>query len=213
MSSCIDDGLLIQYADDTQILLSDSFSNLGQLIYKAQLTLSKIKNYFLTNGLLINENKTQCIFIGTHQYIHRIPENINIGCEGENISPSHHVKNLGLHMDRFMTFDKHIDELCKKVMGVLMYINRLKNSFDKSTRIQVVESLALSTMNYCLLIWGTTSSRQLEKAQKLQNFAARVADGRTRKFDHVSPLIKELGWLKIKEKNLYDTYLTVFKIM
>ena len=213
MSRYIYEGLLVQYADDAQVVISDHIDNLQELVAKAEHILSKVKEYFLKNGLLLNAKKTQCIFIGTHQYINRIPEDIKISCGNESIIPSYHVKNLGLHMDRFMSFNVHIDEVCKKVTGILMYINRMKDSFDISTRSQIVQSLALSIINYCFIIWGTTNTTQLDRVQKLQNFAAKVAIGGARKYDHVSPIIKQLKWLKIKEKNIYDTCIMVFKIL
>ncbi len=64
-----------------------------------------------------------------------------------HIYPSTHVKNLGVQ-DKYMLFDVHIDEL-DKVMGVLMFLNRVSEHFDKSTRIILVQSLVLSLVNYC----------------------------------------------------------------
>ena len=161
----------------------------------------------------MNAKKTQCIFIGSHQYIGHIPNDIRINCVNESIVPCHHVKNLGLYMDRYLSFDFHIEEIGKKVTGILMYINRIKDNFDITTRIQVVQSLALSIINYCLKIWGTTNSIHIKKAQKLQNFAAKVALGGARKYDHVTPLIKKLQWLKIKDKCTHDTCVAVYKIL
>ncbi len=37
--------------------------------------------------------------------------------------------------------------------------------------------------------------------------------GGARKYDHVSPIIKELRWLKIKEKHVFDTCTTMLKTM
>ena len=37
--------------------------------------------------------------------------------------------------------------------------------------------------------------------------------GGARKFDHVTPIIQKLGWLKIIEKHKLDTCTTVFKIL
>ncbi len=60
------------------------------------------------------------------------------------IYPSTHVKNLGVYIDRYMLFDAHIGELSKKSMVILMLVSRISGSFDKSTRIIVVQSLVLS---------------------------------------------------------------------
>ena len=134
---------LIQYADDTQFLLADTIDNLEFLIFKSEETLFNMKHYFLLNGLLLNSKKTQCIFIGNRQQLSRIPGGVFINCDGEHIYPSAHVKNLGVHIDRFMTFDVHISEISKKVMGILMFIRRVSDNFDKSTRKQLCKLLCL----------------------------------------------------------------------
>ncbi len=41
-------------------------------------------------------------------------------------------------MDRYMTFDLHVSELNKKVVGTLMHIYRSNLNFDKRTRTIVV---------------------------------------------------------------------------
>ncbi len=48
--------------------------------------------------------------------------------------------------------------------------------------------------------------------KKLQNFAAKVAVGGARKYDHVSHIVKELQWLWV-EQNLFDTHTTVYKAL
>ncbi len=211
MADYITECTVVQYADDTQFLHHDTLENLDNIIKATEATLAKVKEYFLRNGLLINPNKTQCIFIGSRQLLPHIPENTVIRFDGISIRPSTHVKNLGLYMDRYMTFDVHINELAKNVMGTLIYISRVSTNFDKSTRRIVVQALVLSLINYCIKIWGTTNSTLLHRVQKLQNFAARVAIGGMKKYDHVSPAFKELNWLKVKQKHLLDISTTMYK--
>ena len=65
LKEAITDCDIIQYAYDTQMIHTDSADILQDLIYRAEATLSLAKSYFNTNGLMLNTNKTQCIFIGT----------------------------------------------------------------------------------------------------------------------------------------------------
>ena len=116
-------------------------------------------------------------------------------------------------MDNTMSFNAHIEETCKKVTGILMFINRLKDYFDVDTRTKVVQSLALSKLYYCLTVWGNTHDTHLEKAQKIQNFAARIAMGGIGKFDHISPTLRQLQWLKVKDKYMHDLSILVYKII
>ncbi len=99
------------------------------------------------------------------------------------IYPSTHVRNLGVYINRYMLFDVHIAELSKKITGILMFINRVSSSFDKTTRKTVVQSLVLSLINYCISIWGCTNKTGVHSAQKLQNFVAKIAIGGARKYN------------------------------
>ena len=96
----------------------------------------------LSNGLMMNANKTQCIFIGSRQLLSKIPSNITLHFSNTNITPDIHVKNLGLYMDRYLTFDKYINETNKKVMDILMFINRIKKLFRQKTRTIIVGTIS-----------------------------------------------------------------------
>ena len=206
------DCFIIQYADDTQILLEGKIEDIEYLIKKAEEILKLAKLYFLRNGLLLNEKKTQCIFIGSGYFINQIKDDIAINFNGNQLKPMDSVKNLGIYFDKFMSFESHIDHIHKKTMGVLIYLNRIKELFEPETRTIVVQSLALSLINYCFVVWGSASNVHLDKIQKVQNFAARIADGTARKFDHITPVLNKLGWMRVKDRYEYEICCLVFKI-
>lgn len=41
----------------------------------------------------------------------------------------------------------------------------------------------------------------------------RVADGNAGKFDHISPILTELGWLRIKDQYIFIIYYLIWKIL
>ena len=131
-------------------MLTGEIDRLDELLQKAKDILITVKAYFNSNGLLLNENKTQLIFFGSSQYISCIPDNTNIQLGNVTLIPSQSVKNLGVHMDSCLTFNVHIDEIHKKVTGILLFINRVSDNFDLECRVMVVQSLVLSILNYCL---------------------------------------------------------------
>lgn len=211
MPKHITNCILVQYADDTQFLHSGNINNISSIISKTENTLKQVRKYFLENGLKLNTNKTQCLFLGTRQLLAHIPHNTTIRCAGSDIQPSTHAKNLGIYLDSYLTFEKHTSEIIKKAMGTLMFVNRNKDYFTKDTRITILQTLVLSALNYGITVWGTTNSTILNKVQKIQNFTIKVADGKARKFDHVTPLFKELKWLRVKELVTFNLIITVFK--
>ncbi len=96
---------------------------------------------------------------------------------------------------------------------MLSYVNRISSYLYKKSRVIVVQSLALSHFDYCLSVWGATTSSLTDKVQKLQNFAARVVVGGIKKLDHVSRAHNELKWLKTKQKHTYDIFYAMFEII
>ena len=208
----MNDGLLVQYADDTQILLTGDISELETVKRRAEIILEKARRYFNFNGLLLNENKTQCIFFGARQYISRIPDTTKIVFNNNELIPQKHVKNLGVHMDCCMTFNTHINEMHNKLMGTLLFLNRITKRFDQECRIMIVQSLILSVLNYALKVWGSANKTSLLKAQRLQNFAGKVAVGGARRRDHASPIIERLKWLRIDKKYVYEICILIFKV-
>ena len=152
------------------------------------------------------------VFIGSRQNIAKIPADLCISCNGSEIIPSNVVKNLGVYIDRFMVFDTHIQEMRKKVMGILIYLNRLKDNIPSNIRETVVQTLALSVINYCGKIWGVGGKTYLQEVQKLQNFAARITMGNVKKYEHITPHINKLNWLKVENKCTFDICLFVYKV-
>ncbi len=123
MARHINNCLLVQYADDTHFLHSGNIIEIDTLITRTENTLTQIRSYFLKNGLKLNTDKTQCIFLGTRQLLAHIPNKTIIRCADSDIRPSLNAKNLGIYLDSYMTFDRHVSDMIKKAMGTLMFIN------------------------------------------------------------------------------------------
>lgn len=213
LNSVSQDSKLVQFADDAQFLCTGTVDDLETLVRQAEATLGRAIQYFSENGLKINSSKTKCIFIGSRNYVDRIPDAIEIKVGLSSIKPSSTVNNLGVTMDSVLSFENHMEKICAKASGVLYFLNRNKGLMDDKTRRVVVESLAMSLFSYCSTIWGSCSRESLNKLQKIQNFAAKVADGGGRKFDRATPFIRKLGWLKINEQVNYDAIMFIYKML
>ena len=61
-------------------------------------------------------------------------------------------------------------------------------------------------------MWSNTSGKNISKLQLVQNFAACIITG-TGKFNHITPALKELRWVPIKENLYFCDAVLVFKCM
>ncbi len=102
MSSHFTNCLFVQYADGTQFLHTGEVEELNTLVLEAETTLSRARQFFLTHGLKLNANKTQCIFLGTRKLVPKIPANTTVTLHNTTIKPTSHVKNLGVHFDTYV---------------------------------------------------------------------------------------------------------------
>ena len=115
-------------------------------------------------------------------------------------------------MDNYMNFDKHVENLCTKSNGLLYILNRQKHYLNATSRICVVEALIKNLFSYCSIIWSTCNKSSIAKIQKVQNFAAKVADGNGKIYEHATLYIKKFNWLKINETIHYNILMFVFSL-
>ena len=95
----------MQYADDTQFILTGTINNIQELVRHCEETLSRVKLYFHTNGLMSNADKTQCMFVGTRGNLAHIPGDTLIHVDGSTITPSTSIKFLDVYFDNYMRFE------------------------------------------------------------------------------------------------------------
>ena len=76
----------------------------------------------------------------------------------------------------------------------------------------IINSLVFSRLFYCSNVWSNTSKCNINKLQAVQNFACRIVSG-VRKFDHVTPIRKELNWLSVPSQLYYRNATMAFKCM
>ena len=122
------------------------------------------------------------------------------------------ARNLGVILDPNLTFDDHITTSVSECIAGLAQINRVKHCLDKNTLLAVIHALVFSKMYYCSNVWANTTNKNVRKLQAVQNFACRIVSG-AKKYDHVTPLLKSLSWLPVKDQLYYRQAIMAFKCM
>src|SRR5215469_10567317 len=99
-------------------------------------------------------------------------------------------------MDQSLSFESHISKACAQCTGLLIGISSSRNILSYQAAKALIESLVLSRLLYCCTIWGSCSLYLLQRAQRVQNFAARIATQSPR-LSPSKPLLQRLGWLSM----------------
>ena len=182
---------MTQYADDTQVLISDVKRNIPNLILRMESTLSSLAAWFHAHGLKLNTSKTEILLLGTRQNTRGLsPISIRVG--GETVRESQHVKNLGVLFDRHLSWDAHVSDVVRKSVGLLIGLRHLSRYLPRRVLLTIVQGLVISRVRYCISVYGNGSVTNDARLLRVINFAVRVVTG-LRKFDHVSHARTDLG--------------------
>ncbi len=107
------------------------------------------------------------------------------------------VKNLGVILDSNLSFENHISNVTKTAFFHLRNIAKLRNMLSVSDAEKLVHAFMTSRLDYCNALLGGCPASSINKLQIVQNAAARVLT-RSRKYDHITPILLSLHWLPIK---------------
>ena len=130
----------------------------------------------------------------------------------ELIEPSDNVCNLGIIFDSQMSMSSHITGICKSLSYQLRNISRIRRFLDKYSCHQIVRSLVLSRLDYGNALLLGINQTNLNKLQRLQNWAAKLIFC-AKKQDKATSFLKELYWLPIKDRIHFKILLFVFKCL
>ena len=95
-----------QYADDTQMYLSMTANESARSLCTLQSCSAAVRDWYLTNHLLLNADKSEAIILGTANQL-RLASAINsVDVAGATLPTSSTLKSLGVILDRRLTFDQ-----------------------------------------------------------------------------------------------------------
>ncbi len=94
----------------------------------------------------------------------------------------------------------------------LRNIAKLQNMLSVSDAEKLVHAFMTSRLDYCSALLGGCPASSINKLQIVQNAAARVLT-RSRKYDHITPILQSLHWLPIKFRISYKILLLAYKAL
>ncbi len=106
----------------------------------------------------------------------------------------------------------HVNMLCKSGYYHLRNISRIKKCLSYDALQTVIHALISSRLDYCNSLLAGVPHCVLQKAQYLQNSAARLLSS-TKKYEHITPVLKSLHWLPVRCRIDFKILLLTFKAL
>ena len=182
------------------------------LVNKLPECFAEIEKWMASHYLQLNAGKTEIIVFAKPNVLSKL--NIH----GAFIKPSVCVrfvstaKNLGIRLDSPLTMTPQVKHLKSTCFNTMRKIAKMKYFLSPKQLETLTHALIFSAMDYCNSLYFGISSANMQQLQVIQNRACRIVLGlkrRTSTDEH----LKNLHWLKVKERVEYKLILLTFKCL
>ena len=201
------------YADDSQLYISfqPSLENAKTMIERVENCVSDINIWMEQNFLKLNKSKTELLLIGTKQQLHKLPD-IKLQISSCIIEPSSSVRDLGATFDSCLSMNHHVSNIVRTCFYHLRNVASIKACLNKPALLSAVHAFVTSRLDSGNSLLSGISQKQLSRVQRVQNAAARLIKG-VKKRDHITPVLRELHWLPIKQRIHFKILCLTYKAL
>ena len=187
------------YADDTVLYLSCKLRQMGTAIGQMESCITSVQSWMAKHYLKMNNDKTEFLVISTKQMAQKMEGLLSLQIGSDMISPTPNAKNLGVMIDCNLSMEAQISSVCKYSYLQLRNINQISRYLDKDSLECIVHAFVTTRLDYCNSLLCGLPSTQIERLQSIQNAAARLLTG-TRKYNHITPVLRALHWLPVQQR-------------
>ena len=141
-------------------------NNIRSVIVLLENTSVELLERFSDNQMKANLDK--CHFITSER------KDLVINAENDQITKSKCKKLLGIKRDHKLTFNAHIDEVCKKARQKVNALSRVISYMNITKRRTLLNTFFIWQFNYCPLIWMCHSHAKNNKTNRLHERCLRI---------------------------------------
>lgn len=114
----------------------------------------------------INENKTKAVVFRPKNK--PVPPHADIVLNSHPVDIVDHFKCLGVIFTANLSWETHVNFVLAKLARITGVVGRLRYMLSTKTKLLVYNSLFYSHVNYCQLVWGTTTFSNTQKIFRMQ---------------------------------------------
>ena len=208
-----DHGVSIHmYADDTQLYLPFNPKDYDNAKAAMESCLSDMRAWMANHHLKLNDQKTEFLVIGQKTYLKHLPQPCSITIGDSTISAGESAKNIGVYMDTELNMVTQVNHLSKSCYVHLRNIGRIRPNLTEDSAATLVHAFISSRLDCTNVLLYGLPDKVVKKLQTIQNNAARIVT-RSNRYEHVTPLLRRLHWLPVRQRIKYKICLMTFKCL
>ena len=199
------------YADDTQICGYSPPSDVLQLQERVSGCVDDVAKWMQSNRLQLNTAKTEVLWCASIRRQHLIPQP-GLRVSVDVIVPSVSVRDLGIYLDCDVSMRTHVSKVVSGCFAVLRRLRSIRSSVTRPVIVSLVVSLVLSRLDYDNATLAGITERLMDRLRSMLNASARLIHA-SRRTEHVTPLLRDLHWLRYPERIDYKLAVLVYRCL
>ena len=155
-------GCLMNLFADDDTIIDTSGDSIEEVQNKLQTCLDNIYNWYSRNRLLINIDKWKVMIIGSILQLKSLNlDDFVMNCNDTHLELVERAKCLVMFINSDISWDFHIQNLCKQMRCLLSLLRRLRSIFPENLLLQVYKSYIQPKLDYGLTIYICTTQEIL----------------------------------------------------
>lgn len=205
---------LQQYADDTQLFIALSPHSPSTEISVLTTCFSNLHTWFCLNGMALNPDKSEAILLGTTQRATYYSHLTSVDLAACPVPLVSHVKILGVTLDNRLSFDRHVDAVCKSAYYHMRALRHFRSAITDDMAKSVACALIGSRLDYANSVLYGITQRNINRLQRVQNSMARVVARPSIPLSFGSTsLLYNLHWLPIDYRIKFKLAIITYNII
>ncbi len=167
-----------------------------------------LKCFFVSNNLLSNDDKLIAMIVNGSRRSPCVFPPLSIG--NVQVPASLAAKILGFKFDSNMTMSDQISSVTSACFLQLYRMYKIRQCLDEEAARSMVHSLITSRLDYCNALYYGLPDVQLNRLWCVQKASARLISN-TKKYDHITPIMKRLHWIKYHRRPEFKVLVITYK--
>jgi len=165
------------------------------------------------NRLKLNTDKTELLWTGTKHSLSLLDgSGPSLGLGDDTITPSKHVRVLGVIISSDFGLAKHVSNVCAAGIFRLRQLHRIRRSLDSDLAATLVHALVSSRKDYCNAIFVVAPKNVTDKLQQVLNGAAHIVSGMRKHDFGLTDLVRnKLHWLDVPDRVKYKLGMLMYR--
>lgn len=160
------------FADDTSLHAAGKTTT--DISNKLQTSLDKIEEWCKENHMILHPTKTKSMLLTTRQKHQLRPSPLRLEIQREPIEQVTTLKFLGICVDQQLSWETHINELCKTISKNIFLLSRLRHITDKHSCKLFFNAHIKSHIDYISTVWDGCGDVHIIRLNSLYKRAVKI---------------------------------------